>query len=271
MDEGPQLKGWLLGLITGASGVGALVIVGLLASRNFGATSLDPAPTPQGYPSMAVSQGNAFPVRSSTALQACADRLQLGAEQRALAHPSNFGEREPRDWRGSTIASTPELVVIHETVLDQAQTIALFQHNHPADDDQVSYHMLINQAGQRVRIVPDRNRAYGAGHSAFGDFTIRAKQQSPGSVNNVALHVSLETPVDGRSDDGSTSHSGYSQAQYNALAGQVLLWQATYGIPMGRVTTHAAVDRSHSRYDPRSFRWDAFDIAYDKVRQACGF
>lgn len=51
----------------------------------------------------------------------------------------------------------------------------------------------------------------------------------------------------------------------------MLLWQARFGIPMGRLTTHAAVDRSHSRYDPRSFRWDRFDAAYAKAPASCGF
>jgi hypothetical protein len=39
---------------------------------------------------------------------------------------------------------------------------------------------------------------------------------------------------------------------------------------MSRVTSHAAIDRSHSRYDPRSFRWDRFDQAYAKAVVSCG-
>ena len=48
-------------------------------------------------------------------------------------------------------------------------------------------------------------------------------------------------------------------------------WQAQYGIPLTRVTTHAAVDRSRSRYDPRSFRWDRFDPHYQGSARLCGF
>ena len=79
--------------------------------------------------------------------------------------------------------------------------------------------------------------------------------------------MSLESPADGRGDGA--AHSGYTAAQYRALAEQVLRWQALYGIPSERITTHAAVDRSHSRYDPRSFRWDVFDQAYSEARRRC--
>jgi N-acetyl-anhydromuramyl-L-alanine amidase AmpD len=133
----------------------------------------------------------------------------------------------------------------------------------------VSYHLLIDRAGRRLRFVPDGKRAFGAGMSAFGDATVRIKPTSVGSINNVALHLSLETPADGRGDGD--AHGGYSQRQYDVTAGQVLLWQGRFGIPMGRVTTHAAVDRSHSRYDPRSFRWDRFDPAYAKAAATCGW
>ena len=161
------------------------------------------------------------------------------------------------------------LIMLHETVLSAADSVALFQTHHPRDDDQVSYHMLVDRQGQRLRLVPDEHRAYGAGMSAFGDATVRIKRQSPGSINDVALHLSLETPADGRGDaDG---HSGYTDAQYRTSAAQVLLWQARYGIPLTRLTTHAAVDRSRSRYDPRSFRWERFLPDYHRAAQRCGF
>ena len=41
--------------------------------------------------------------------------------------------------------------------------------------------------------------------------------------------------------------------------------------PSAGVTTHAAVDRSRTRYDPRSFRWDRFDPHYQEFVQLCGF
>jgi hypothetical protein len=105
--------------------------------------------------------------------------------------------------------------------------------------------------------------------SAFGDMTVRPRASSLGSINNVALHLSLETPADGRGDgDG---HSGYSEAQYRTAAAQVLLWQGRWGIPLNRLTSHAAVDRSRSRYDPRSFRWERFMPAWQAAARRCGW
>jgi hypothetical protein len=202
-------------------------------------------------------------------LSACAKTLGLPLEQPAIAHPSNFGERETRDGWGRPIKAIPQVIVLHETVISGPHTVAFFQTNHPEDAQQASYHLLIERDGSRLRIVPDEKRAFGSGMSAFGDATQRTKPTSVGSINNIALHVSLVSPADGRDDrDG---HSGYTEAQYKTLAGQVLLWQAAFGIPMTRVTTHAAVDRSHSRYDPRSFRWDRFDPHYRAAAAACGF
>ena len=201
-------------------------------------------------------------------LAACAAALQLPPELARPADPSNFGQRQGRDAFGRDVPNRPQLIVLHETVISAAETAKLFATPHPKDDDQASYHLLIDRAGQRLRIVPDGGRAYGAGMAAFGDFTVRIRPNSVGSLNNVALHLSLETPPDGRGDgDG---HSGYSPEQYRTAAGQVLLWQAAFGIPMSRVSTHQAVDRSHSRRDPRSFRWERFDAAWQQAASRCG-
>ncbi len=201
-------------------------------------------------------------------LVACRKSLGLEEEKVAPAHPDNFGERDARDVLGREIPNKPSLIVLHETVISAPATIDLFQTPHPDDNDQASYHMLVNQKGVLIRIVPDENRAYGSGYSRFGDFTVHSKSPTNFSVNNVALHISLETPSDGRGDD--SSHSGYADEQYNSLAKQVLLWQAKYGIPIFRLTTHASVDRSHSRYDPRTFRWDSFDLYHRQHAATCG-
>jgi len=182
--------------------------------------------------------------------------------------PSNYGERQARDAFGREVPHRPQLIVLHETVLSAPHTVKLFATAHPRDGDQASYHLLVDRMGQRLRIVPDAGRAFGAGMAAFGDFTVRIRPSSVGSLNNVALHLSLETPADGRGDRD--AHSGYSDAQYRTAAGQVLLWQAAHGIPMSRVTTHEAVDRSHTRRDPRSFRWERFDAAWRQAAKVCG-
>jgi len=206
---------------------------------------------------------------TKTSIRHCRHILDMPEEKLALADPTNYGKRLDRDYWGRSIASDPRVIVIHETVLGKESTINLFKTPHINDNDQVSYHLIINADGMLYRIVSDANRAYGAGMSAFGDVTQRIKPNSVGSINNFALHVSLVSPVDGF--DGRDGHSGYTNEQYRSLASQVLLWQAEYGIPLTRVTTHSAVDRSHSRYDPRSFRWDQFDRVYRLAAKQCGW
>ena len=202
-------------------------------------------------------------------IQECESRLQIAGEISQLAHHTNFGERKTKDSWGRELQVKPMVIVLHETVISESQTVDLFQTNHPEDHQQVSYHILIARDGRRLRIVPDEKRAYGSGMSAFGDVTIRSRPSSVGSINNIALHISLITPTDGRGDVH--AHSGYTADQYKTLAEQVLLWQAKFGIPITRLTTHAAVDRSRSRYDPRSFRWDRFEPHYQHAVKICGF
>lgn len=206
---------------------------------------------------------------TKTSIGQCRRILDMPEEKLALADPTNYGKRLDLDYWGRSLASDPRVIVIHETALSKESTIKLFKTPHINDNDQASYHLLINTDGVPYRIVLDANRAYGAGMSAFGDVTQRIKPNSVGSINNFALHVSLVSPADGF--DGRDAHSGYTNAQYHSLASQVLLWQAKYGIPLTRVTTHSAVDRSHSRYDPRSFRWDHFDHAYRLAAEQCGW
>jgi N-acetyl-anhydromuramyl-L-alanine amidase AmpD len=147
------------------------------------------------------------------------------------------------------------------------ETVDLFKTPHENDSAQASYHVVIGKLGGLIRIVEDDKRAFGSGYSKFGDFTVHSKSPETFSINNVALHISLETPADGQGD--STSHSGYTKNQYESLAKKILYWQAKYGIPVTRITTHASVDRSHSRYDPRAFRWDEFDHFHRQYAKAC--
>ena len=81
--------------------------------------------------------------------------------------------------------------------------------------------MLVGRDGRRVRIVPDQNRAYGSGMSTFGDLTLRDRPGSVGPINNIALHISLVTPPDGRGD--AHGHSGYTN---DYLAPQSVLERA---------------------------------------------
>ena len=201
-------------------------------------------------------------------LKDCSKELSLEEEVDASADETNFGERIKLDAWNRSLQAEPMLIVLHETVMSETATVSFFQTPHVNDADQASYHMLIAIDGARLRVVPDEKRAYGAGMSAFGDATQRTKSSSVGSINNIALHVSLVTPADGRNN--SSGHSGYTSNQYKSLAQQTLLWQAKFGIPLTRVTTHEAVDRSHTRYDPRSFNWDIFDRYYAEAVRLCG-
>ena len=142
-------------------------------------------------------------------LEQCSKRLGLPAEKNAMADATNLVNVIVDHW-GRPLVASPQIIVLHETVLDEEATVNLFQTPHPNDNDQVSYHMLVGQDGSRLRIVPDLNRAFGAGMSAFGDVTQRTKLGSVGSINNIALHISLVTPADGRGD--TSAHSGYTDA-----------------------------------------------------------
>jgi len=171
-------------------------------------------------------------------------------QAKALAHPTNYGERVTRDLYGRPV-NNQYIVVLHETVGSAASTIRFFQTPHYQDDQQFSYHTLIAADGTVVYLVPPEKRAFGAGNSVFqgphGSETVKTKLTLPPSVNNFAYHISLETPPDGRNNR--SGHSGYTTAQYQSLAWLV----AKTGVPDSRITTHKAVDRSGNRYDPRSF------------------
>jgi hypothetical protein len=204
---------------------------------------------------------------ASKKIQQCQRDIGLPIEVFQFADPSNYGARKQFASDGRQLPFEPTLIVLHETVMDESSTISLFKTPHPSDDQQVSYHLLVARDGSLIRIVPDGKRAFGAGKSHFGGYTIRSSPGSPGSINNIALHVSLVSP---QGEANSSSHSGYTDDQYRSLAGQVLKWQMAYGIPISSVTTHQVVDRSHSRYDPRSFNWDVFDRYHLQAAEACG-
>ena len=190
-------------------------------------------------------------------------------ERQAPADPSNYGPRQAADWQGRPVPSSPALIVLHETVVDEATTLNLFRRRHDNDGHQASYHVLIGRDGERIRVVDDSQRAFGAGDSQFEGLAQQLKPGLAPSINNIALHVSLVSPPDG-ADGEARAHRGYTAAQYRSLATQIALWQARYGIPGSRVVTHQEVDRSGSRRDPRSFDWSA--LGRDLVSQwtSCG-
>ena len=154
--------------------------------------------------------------RSAARIARCARQIGAATPLIKPADASNFGDRLVKDAWGRELPHRPQLIVLHETVSSLESTLAHFQRHHPDDNDQASYHRLVDRDGTVIQLVPDGNRAYGAGQSAFGDFALQSRPGRSPSINNVALHLSLVSPADG-SGDGE-AHSGYSDAQYRVQA-----------------------------------------------------
>ena len=194
---------------------------------------------------------------------------QLRAHQVTVAiHPTNYGQRYSRDAFGRALDPKPRLIVLHETVYGIGSAINTFVTAHPRDDDQVSYHALIGQDGTVVQVLDPDKRAFGAGHSAFNGSWVITNPAVSGSVNNFALHVSLETPLDGEDDEA--DHSGYTAAQYDGLAVLLADWMLRYRIPHQNITTHEYVDLGGERGDPRSFDWQALEQRLHALGMLCG-
>ncbi|WP_414543557.1 peptidoglycan recognition family protein [Nostoc sp. CCY0012] len=175
----------------------------------------------------------------------------------ASVHPSNYGERYTRDANNLSV-NNQAIVVLHETAAAASSVINFFQTPNEDESVQASYHALIKLDGTVVYLVPPDKRAYGAANSVFespnGVETVTTNPNLASSVNNFAYHVSLETPPDGRGNNFLTSHSGYTEAQYNSLAWLIAQSQ----VPDYRITTHRAVDRSGQKIDPVSFDGEKF-------------
>ncbi|MEX1316709.1 MAG: peptidoglycan recognition family protein [Synechococcaceae cyanobacterium] len=231
----------------------------------------DPAPSPAPPPHPVWSSPLRSGCRSSDPqrrqqLLALASRLRT-APERIRIDPTNYGQRHNRDAFGNPLDPTPRVVVLHETVFSMESAINTFRTPHPRDEDQVSYHAMIGLDGRVVKLVDPSQRAYGAGNSAFrGEWAI-TNAKVRGSVNNFALHVSLETPADG--EHTGLEHSGYTPAQYDALAALLAMWMERFPITPDQVTTHRAVDLWGERADPRSFDWEALRVRLEMLGLIC--
>ena len=200
---------------------------------------------------------------------------RLKAQQRILKQrrlsvaidPSNFGERFRINPWGAALNPDPRVVVLHETVYSLQSAVNTFMTPHPRDADQVSYHTVIGLDGKIVDLVDPLKRAYGAGYSAFlGEWAV-TNAKIRGSVNNFALHLSLETPQDGR--NSRSSHSGYSSAQYDSLALVLKDWIDRFGFTPAAITTHRHVDLGGERGDPRSFDWQELQTRLAALKALC--
>ena len=181
--------------------------------------------------------------------------------------PTNYGKRHQRDAFGRRLDATPRVVVLHETVYSLSSAVNTFMTPHPRDEDQVSYHTLIGQDGRVLDLVDPLSRAYGAGFSSFlGEWAITNKSLK-GSVNNFALHLSLETPPSGA--NANASHAGYTKQQYDALALVLSGWIRSFNLPPAAITTHRHVDLGGERSDPRSFDWSALQQRLAALGDLC--
>lgn len=237
--------------------------------------SMAPAPGLRSVPAPPAQAPWVSPLQSSCVVH---DPIQRSRLQRLLARvrtsatqvrvdPSNYGSRFRRDAFGNPLDPTPRVVVLHETVYGLGSAISTFVTRHVRDDEQVSYHALIGGDGSVVQLVDPNKRAFGAGNSAFNNQWVVTNPQVGGSVNNFALHVSLETPLDGENDK--PGHSGYSQAQYDALTAVLADWMMRFQIPAKNITTHRAVDLGGERGDPRSFDWQALQERLQALGMLC--
>ena len=242
----PTLTEWSVSQARGSGGSG-------------GSVSPSPATSPTGSQSPAAKSPptvKASPIAPPSAPTSSSNTSSVstpGYEPRqeiAFADPTNYGDRYATDIYGNPV-NNDWLIVLHETVGNADSAIQTFQARHANEADQVSYHTLIRQDGTVVYIVPPEKRAFGAGNSAFeganGLEAVRTDPNFPPSVNNFAYHISLETPSDGHNNN--PTHSGYTRQQYQTLAWLI----ARTPVPNDRITTHAAIDQSGSRMDPRSF------------------
>ena len=159
------------------------------------------------------------------------------------------------------------VVVLHETVSSLNSAINTFKTPHPRDEDQVSYHTLVGLNGEIVETVPAERRAFGAGYSAFNGQWAVTNPAVGGSINNFALHLSLETPEDGEDEEG--EHSGYTAAQYDAAALVLADWIRRFRISPRSITTHRHVDLGGARADPRSLDWTELGIRLASLGVLC--
>lgn len=194
--------------------------------------------------------------------------LSMPVQVRSIqADPSNYGERVSVDAKGQRIDPTPAVIVLHETVYSLSSAVNTFTTPHPNDANQASYHTLVGLNGEIVQVLDPSKRAYGAGHSAFDGRWVFTSKHFSGSINNFALHVSLETPPDGVHSGG--THSGYTQKQYDALSRVLADWMVRFHIEPTAITTHRHVDQGRARSDPRSFAWPELQTRLTSLGLVC--
>lgn len=110
------------------------------------------------------------------------------------------------------------------------------------EESKVSYHLLIGRNGTVFQAVHPDRRAWHAGTSRYDGVD---------NVNDFAVGVCLSNRNDGVEP--------YPMAQQGAAADVCAVLCGVYGIPVDRITTHAAIALPAGRKtDPRGLDVDAF-------------
>ena len=235
--------------------------------QNNSATGVAPSPPlTQPWSSPLQKQCSGIDPQIKTRLQVQKNQLAQLRQPVAIDR-SNFGNRYRKDAFGRRLDPTPRLVVLHETVYSLDSALNTFKTPHPRDEEQVSYHTLIGLDGRIADLVDPLDRAFGSGNSAFlGDWAV-TNRRFKGSVNNFSLHLSVETPENGRHQN--PHHSGYSESQYDSLALVLSDWMERFDFSAAAITTHQHVDLGGERSDPRSFNWSALQKRLAALGDLC--
>lgn len=133
----------------------------------------------------------------------------------------------------------PEMVVIHADA-GQTEEGTLSWLEHP--DSRVSYHWLVGRDGKVYRIVPEAEKAWHAGESAWPGMTVG------NSVNPTSIGVAF----------ANNGTEAYREAQYKAGAEIVADAMERYGIGLGLVRGHNEVSPGRKTDPYVTFQWRTF-------------
>lgn len=147
----------------------------------------------------------------------------------------------PSPHHSSRRGRTPQMVVIHgDAGTSDEGTVSWIQ----SPDSMVSYHYLVGRDGQVYRFVSEDRKAWHAGQSEWGRFTVGD------SVNPTSIGVAF-------ANDG-TGDEEYRDAQYEAGAQLVAGICHRHNIPIRLIRGHNEVSPGR-KTDPWSwFDWERF-------------
>lgn len=116
-------------------------------------------------------------------------------------------------------------------------------------ESRVSYHIMIGRNGTVFGVVPPERKAWHAGVSTF---------EGQANVNEFSVGVALSNRNDGVEP--------FPVSQLAAAADVCAILCGVYGIPVSRITTHAAIAPGR-KTDPRGLNLSAF---HDQVEARLG-